>query len=247
MGKLKGKVAFITGGSRGIGAGIVKRLASEGADVVFTHSGRNGHKAREVLAAIQATGRKGAEVVANNERPEDLIEALENAVDQFGAIDILVNNAGVGMFKPLEEYTLAEFDQCMNVNVKAVFAASQFASRQMKKGSRIIIVGSNLAERVPFPQASVYAMSKSALIGLTKGLARDLGPREITVNLIQPGPTDTDMNPANGALAPPQIALMTLQRYGTVEEIAGLTAYLSSTESQFITGSAITIDGGFNI
>lgn len=247
MEKLKGKVAFITGGSRGIGAGIAKRLSAEGADVVFTHSGKNSQKANEVLNAIKANGVRGAALVADNEDPNKIIEALETAIKNFGSIGILVNNAGIYMQKSIEEYSLSEFDQMINVNVKAVFVASQFAARHMKSGSRIITVGSNLADRVPASEDTLYAMSKSALVGLTKGIARDLGPRNITANLVQPGPINTDMNPENSDFAPHLRSFMALDRYGKVEEIAGLVAYLSSEESQFITGASITIDGGFNI
>jgi 3-oxoacyl-[acyl-carrier protein] reductase len=247
MKNLKGKVAFITGGSRGIGAGIAKRLAAEGADIVFTHSGKNEPKADEILSAIHANGVKGLALVADNEDPKALTNALENTIRKFGAIDILVNNAGIGIMKPMNEHTLDEFDKLVNVHIKAVFVASQFVARHMKSGSRIITIGSNLAERVSAAGASLYAMSKSALSGLTKGMARDLGSKNITVNLIQPGPVDTEMNPADGEFAPYQKSLTALNRYGNVEEIGGLVAYLANEESQYITGTAITIDGGFNI
>lgn len=203
MRKLSGKAAFVTGGSRGMGAGIAKRLSAGGADVVFTHSGKNGQKADEVLDAIHANGVRSMALVADNRNSNALIRALKTTVDQFGSIDILVNNAGVYANKSIEEYTLDEYDQLMDINVKAVFVASQFAVRHMKDGGRIITIGSNLAERVPAPGESLYSMSKSALTGLTKGIARDLGSRNITANLIQPGPVDTDMNPENSDIAPP--------------------------------------------
>jgi 3-oxoacyl-[acyl-carrier protein] reductase len=247
MEKLKGKVAFITGGSRGMGAAIAKRLSAEGANVVFTHSGKNLDKADEVLHAIQANGTKGEAIVANNADAKAMIKALETTIKKFNGIDFLINNAGIFMHKSIEEYSIAEFDEMMDVNVKAVFVASQFASREMKKGGRIITIGSNMADRVSSPGGSLYAMSKSALIGLTKGMARDLGDKEITVNLIQPGPIDTDMNPANSDFAPVLINSLALKRYGKVEEIAALVSYLVSDESKFITGTAITIDGGYNI
>jgi 3-oxoacyl-[acyl-carrier protein] reductase len=246
MKKLQNKVAFITGGSRGMGASIASRLSSEGATVVFTHSGKNAAKATAVLKAIQANGSRGAALVANNEQPEAILEALENTIKEFGAIDILINNAGIYIQKPVEEYTLDEFDQMINVNVKAIFIASQFASRHMKSGGRIVTIGSNMADRVIASEGSLYAMSKSALIGLTKGMARDLGPRAITVNLIQPGPVNTDMNPDDSEHAPALKSFTALNRYGNVEEVAGLVAYLCNEESGFITGTSITMDGGFN-
>jgi 3-oxoacyl-[acyl-carrier protein] reductase len=247
MKKLQNKVAFITGGSRGMGASIASRLSSEGAVVVFTHSGKNPAKATAVLNEIQANGSRGATMVANNEQPEAILEALENTMERFGTLDILINNAGIYIQKPVEEYTLEEFDQIINVNVKAVFVASQFASRHMKSGGRIITIGSNMADRVLSAEGSLYAMSKSALIGLTKGMARDLGPRAITVNLIQPGPVNTDMNPEHSEHAPVLKSFTALKRYGAVEEVAGLVAYLCSDESGFITGTSLTMDGGFNI
>lgn len=247
MERLKGKTAFITGGSRGMGAAIAKRLSAEGASVAFTHSGKNGEKANEVLEAVKANGRRGAALIANNEDPEAIILAMETATEKFGSIDILVNNAGIFAVKPIEDYSLQDFDQMMNINVKAVFVASQFAARNMKNGGRIITIGSNMADRLATSGGSLYAMSKSALTGLTKGMARDLGSRNITVNLIQPGPTDTDMNPDNSDFAPFLKGFMAAGRYGKPEEVAGLVAYLAGEESSFITGTSITIDGGFNI
>lgn len=247
MEKLKGKVAFITGGSRGMGAAIAKRLSAEGAAVVFTHSGRNEQKANAVLEEIKANGKKGEALIANNQNSEELLKAMETTHEMFGSIDILINNAGVYTQKPMQDYSLEELDQVMSVNVKAVFLASRFAARHMKNGGRIISIGSNMADRLVAPGGSLYSMSKSALTGLTKGLARDLGARNITVNLIQPGPVDTDMNPESSDFAPLLKSQMALSRYGKVEEIAGLVAYLSGEESSFITGTSITIDGGFNI
>lgn len=247
MKKLEGKVTFITGGSRGMGAAIAKHLSAEGANVVFTHSGNNSQKAHQVLDSLKSNGVRAEALIANNEDADALVKALEYVREAYGSIDILVNNAGVYMQKPIEEYSFEEYDQMMNINVKAVFVATQFAARHMKSGGRVITVGSNMADRVLSAGGSLYAMSKSALIGLTKGAARDLGPRGITVNLIQPGPIDTDMNPADSEFAPVLKSFTAIERYGTVEEIAGLVMYLSSEESQFITGTSITIDGGFNV
>lgn len=230
-----------------MGAAIAKRLSNEGANVVFTHSGANQQKADEVLEVIKSNGNDGLAIIANNEHPDALLKAMHIAIEKFGNFDILVNNAGVFSLKSIEEYGLDEYDQMMNVNVKAVFVASQFAAQHMKTGGRIITIGSNMADRVAFPGGSLYSMSKSALIGLTKGLARDLGDRNITVNLIQPGPIDTDMNPADSEHAPGLVTSMAIKRFGTVEEIAGLVSYLSSKDSGFITGTTITVDGGYNI
>jgi|SRR5690606_6458862 len=247
MGKLKGKTAFVTGGSRGIGAAIVKRLAGEGADVVFTHSGRNPHKADEVIAAARLNGSRVKAVVADSAHPRELLKALQLTVDDFGGLDILVSNAGVAALKPITEFTLEEYDQTMDVNVKAVFVASRFAAEKMNPGGRIITIGSNMADRPGAPGATVYGMSKSALSGLTKALSHDLGPKNIGAVLIQPGAVDTDMNPVDSEWAPALIGQTTLGRYGKVNEIAGLVAYLSGEESQYITGSTIMIDGGLNV
>jgi 3-oxoacyl-[acyl-carrier protein] reductase len=247
MKNLTGKVAFITGGSRGMGAGIARRLSDAGASVVFSHSGKGANKAQEVLEDIRSHQGTVMAIKADNEHPDEIIRAMEAGMEAFGPIDILVNNAGIFSLKPIEEYEVEEYDQMMKINVKAVFVASQFAARNMKEGGRIITIGSNMAERVPFPEASLYSMSKSALIGLTKGMARDLGERKITVNLIQPGPVDTDMNPADSDHAASVLTSMAIKRYGKVEEIAGLVAYLCGEESSFITGTSITIDGGYHI
>jgi 3-oxoacyl-[acyl-carrier protein] reductase len=186
-------------------------------------------------------------IQADNASPNAINEAIEKAVATFGRIDILVNNAGIYIGKPLADYTLSDFDSTMSVNVRAVFLASQKAAQYMKEGGRIITIGSNMADRVAHPTGSLYAMSKSALIGLTKGLARDLGSHGITVNLIQPGPVDTDMNPANTALADVLRNGMAIPKYGQPEDIAELAIYLASAESRFMTGASLTIDGGFSI
>lgn len=247
MENLKGKVAFVTGGSRGMGAAIAKRLATAGANVVFTHSGRNAQKAEEVLNAILAMGSKGEALVADNEAPDAIINALKATITRFGGIDILINNAGVGILKHIDDHDLNDFDKLVNIHIKAVFVASKFVGQRMKNGGRIITIGSNMADRVPFAGGSLYAMSKSALIGLTKGMARDLASKHVTVNLVQPGPIDTDMNPEDGEFSVVQKSVMAIKRFGTVEEVAELVGYLSSEKSQFITGTSITIDGGFNI
>lgn len=246
MKRLKGKVVFITGGSRGIGAGIAKRMANEGADVVITYVSAAG-QAQEVTDAIKKAGQQALAIQVDNASPDAITAAIEKAVSVFGRIDILVNNAGIYNAKPLGEYTLQDFDSTMAVNVRSVFLASQKAAAYMQQGGRIITIGSNMAERVTGATGSLYAMSKSALIGLTKGLARDLGEKGITVNLVQPGPVDTDMNPANAPHADMLRSGMAIPQYGTPADIAELVAYLAAEESRFMTGAALTIDGGYSI
>jgi 3-oxoacyl-[acyl-carrier protein] reductase len=246
MKRLTSKVVFITGGSRGMGAGIAKRAAAEGADVVITYV-HSADKAKQVADEIKKGGRQALAIQVDNASPHAISEAIEKAIDVFGRIDILVNNAGIYVAKPLADYTLADFDTIMAVNVRAVFLASQKAAQYMKEGGRIITIGSNMAERVAFPTGSLYAMSKTALIGLTKGMARDLGGKGITVNMVQPGPVDTDMNPANGAHADILRNGMAIPKYGKPEDIAELVTYLASEESRFMTGALLTIDGGYSI
>ncbi|CAN7355612.1 3-oxoacyl-ACP reductase FabG [Trinickia sp. LjRoot230] len=246
MSRLTGKVALVTGASRGIGAAIAIRLAQEGADVAITYVNSR-DKANGVVHGIRELGRRGLALAADSANPHATIEAVDHTVAELGRIDILVSNAGIGYWKPFDEFSLDEFDRVTAVNVRAVFTGAQAAARHMVKGGRIITIGSCNAERVPMPGSTLYAMSKSALIGLTKGMARDLGPRGITANLVQPGPVDTDMNPADGARADSLRALMALGHYGTGDDIGGFVAYLASDESRFITGAALTIDGGYNI
>lgn len=245
MKRLQNKVALITGGSRGIGAGIVKRLAAEGASVAFTYAHAK-TAAQSVVAAVEAAGGKAVMIAADNHSPEAIAQAVETTVLTYGRIDILVNNAGVYIEKLIEDYTLQEYEAVMAVNVRAVFLATQAAAKHMQPGSRIITIGSNMADRVTDSHGTLYSMSKSALIGLHKGLARDLGPKGITANLVQPGPIDTDMNPANSAHAEAARSRMAIQQYGTPAQVAGLVAYLASEESAFITGTALTIDGGYS-
>lgn len=246
MKRLENKVALITGGSRGIGAGIVKRLAAEGATVAFTYA-QAASAAATVVSEIEAAGGKALMIAADNHSPEAVTQAVEQTVNAFGRIDILVNNAGMYVVNLLEDYTLQEYDDIMAVNVRAVFLASQAAARHMQPGSRIITIGSNMADRVTDSHGALYAMSKSALIGLNKGMARDLGPKGITANLVQPGPVDTDMNPANSAHADAARSRMAIPQYGTAAQVAGLVAYLASEESAFMTGAALTMDGGYSV
>ncbi len=242
---LQSKRALVTGGSRGIGAAIVKRLAREGAHVVLTYASRP-EQANETAKAAQAFGVRALAIQADSADPEAVVAAVERTVVEFGGIDILVNSAGVLAIAPIDDFSLEDLDRTLAVNVRAVFVATQAAVKHMKEGGRIINIGSCNAERMPFAGGAVYAMSKSALVGLVKGLARDLGPRGITINNVQPGPIDTEMNPANSDFAETLKKLMALPRYGAADEIAAMVAYLAGPEAAFVTGASLTIDGGFN-
>lgn len=241
--KLAGKVALVTGGSRGIGAAIAKRLAADGAAVVLTYSSAPA-KADEVVRDIQATGGRALAIKADAADATAVRAAVTQTVAQFGGIDILVNNAGIATMAPITEFTLEAFDRLMAVNVRGLFVATQEASRHLRNGGRIIHIGSVNSDTMPFQGGSVYALSKGAVASFTKGLARDLGARGITVNNVQPGPVDTDMNPATGAFADTMRAQTALGRYGTPAEIAGFVAYLASPEAGYITGASLLADGG---
>jgi 3-oxoacyl-[acyl-carrier protein] reductase len=241
---LDNKVALIQGGSRGIGAAIVRRLASEGAAVAFTYVS-SPDQATELVRGIQAAGGRALAIRADSADAEAVRGAVRQTVEHFGRLDILVNNAGVLAVAPVEEFSMDDFDRILAINVRSVFVASQEAARHLGEGGRIITIGSTNAERMPFAGGAVYAMSKSAIVGLTRGLARDLGPRGITVNNVQPGPVDTDMNPADSEFADSLIGLMAVGRYGRAEEIAAFVAYLAGPETGYVTGASLTIDGGF--
>jgi 3-oxoacyl-[acyl-carrier protein] reductase len=241
---LQNKRALVTGGSRGIGAAIVQRLAREGAHVALTYVSKP-DDANKTAAAARALGVRALAIQADSADAEALTAAVDQTARDLGGLDILVNSAGVGVFAPVESFALTDFDRVLAVNVRAVFVAAQAAARYMKEGGRIITIGSCNAERMPFAGGAVYAMSKSALVGLVKGLARDLGPRGITVNNVQPGPVDTDLNPAQGDFAEMLKKLMALPRYARADEIAAMVAYLAGPEAGFVTGASLTIDGGF--
>ncbi len=242
---LSNKVAFVQGGSRGIGAAIVKRLVREGAIVAFTYVS-SPDKAQALVSELEAKGGRALAIQADSSDSAALQQAIRIAAETFGRLDILVNNAGVLAMGPVEEFKLEDLDRTLDVNVRSVFVATQEAVRFMREGGRVITIGSTNADRMPFAGGAVYAMSKSAIVGLTKGLARDLGPRGITVNNVQPGPVDTDMNPANSDFADALKGLMALPRYGKAEEIASFVAYLAGPEAGYITGASLTIDGGFS-
>jgi len=240
---LSGKVALVTGGSRGIGAAIVRRLSHDGAAVAFTYSASE-DRANALAAEIKAAGGKALPIKADSADTEAVKQAVAMTAKTYGGLDILVNNAGILKRGMVDEFSLADFDQMVAVNVRAVFVATQEAVRHMGEGGRVITIGSIVADRTGFPGASVYSMTKGAVAAMTRGLARDLGPRGITVNTIQPGPVETDMTGDENirAMVRPLIAL---GRMGQDTEIASLAAYLASPESGFVTGSALTIDGGY--
>lgn len=242
---LKDKIAFVQGGSRGIGAAIVERLVQEGAIVAFTYVS-SPDKAQALVSKVEAKGGRALAIQADSSDTAALQQAIRIAAETFGRLDILVNNAGVLALGSVEEFKLEDLDRTLAVNVRSVFVATQEAVRFMGEGGRIITIGSTNADRMPFAGGAVYAMSKSAIVGLTKGLSRDLGPRGITVNNVQPGPVDTDMNPADSDFAETLKGLMALPRYGKAEEIASFVAYLAGPEAGYITGASLMIDGGFS-
>lgn len=242
---LTGKVALVQGGSRGIGAAIVARLAKDGAAVGFTYVSSEVN-ALELQDSIIANGGQALAIRADSADEQAIRQAVQTTAEAFGRLDILVNNAGVLAIAPLDEFKIEDLDRTLAINVRSVFIASQEAARHMNEDGRIINIGSTNAERMPFAGGSVYAMSKSALVGLTKGMARDLGRQGITVNNVQPGPVDTDMNPDQGDFAETIKGFMALRRYGKSEEIASFVAYLAGPEAAYITGASLTIDGGFS-
>ncbi|WP_208247773.1 SDR family oxidoreductase (plasmid) [Rhizobium sp. T1470] len=238
---LEGKVALVTGGGRGIGAAIVRRLVEDGAKVAFTYS-KSGDTARALENELRVWGADVLAVEADSSDADKVTKAIEHIRAHFGRLDILVNNAGVAIGGVVGEVPLEDFDRQFSINVRGLFVASQEASRSMADGSRIINIGSVVAERAGFPGYAVYAASKAAVAALTKGLARDLAKRGITVNTVQPGPVVSSMTDGLEDLVKPYVAL---ERLGRGSEIASLVAYLAGPESSFITGAAITADGGF--
>ena len=243
--KLANQVALVTGGSRGIGAAIAKRLAADGATVAITYA-RDAKAASAVVEAIERGGGKAVAIQAEAADAEAVKSAVEKTVKTFGRLDLLVNNAGTAIPKPFEETTLEEIDRMFNINVRGTLVATQAALRHMKSGGRVISIGSCVGERNMTPGLTPYAATKGAVKMFTQGLAREVGGRGITVNNVQPGPIDTELNPAAGDWATPQIANTALGRYGHVDDVAALVAFVASPEASYITGANLTVDGGTN-
>src|SRR5213596_1899009 len=243
--KLEGKIALITGGSRGIGAAIAKRLAADGANVGITYT-RSADAAASVVKEIERAGRKAIAIQADATDAGAVEAAVEKTVATFGRLDVLVNNAGTAVPKSFEETTLEELDRVIDINVRGVFVATQAALKHMRDGGRIIMIGSSVGERVAAPGLVPYAATKGAVKMFSQALAREIGSRGITVNNVQPGPIDTELNPATGDWAVPQKAATALDRYGHVDEIAAMVAFVAGPESSYITGSNLTVDGGMN-
>lgn len=244
MTQLAGRTALVTGGSRGIGAAIARRLAEEGADVAVTYH-RSPERAAEVVHAVERTGRRGLALPADAADPDAVVAAVDRAAAGLGRLDILVNNAGIAPYGPLAKVRREDVDAALAIHVRAVFLACQAAARHLGPGGRIISIGSSFAERVPIPGWTLYAASKSALTGLTRGLARDLGPQGISVTVVHPGDTDTEMNPADSPDADAARAISALGRYGRPEDVAATVAHLAGPGGAQITGAAIAVDGGF--
>lgn len=240
---LAGKRALVTGAARGIGAAIAKKLAADGADVAITYE-KSMEEAEAIVADMRALGRRALAIQADAANPEASITAVERAVADLGGLDILVNNAGVLVAGPFPDQSLEDMDLLLNVNVRGVFVTTQAALKHIPDGGRIITIGSNAGLTVPFAGIAVYAATKSAMESFTRGLARELGARAITVNLVRPGPIDTDMNPADGSLAASILPSLSIPRYGKTQEVAEAVAFLAGPGAAYVTGSGILVDGG---
>jgi 3-oxoacyl-[acyl-carrier protein] reductase len=245
MSKLANKVALVTGGSRGIGAAIARRLAGDGASVAITYA-KDAGAASAVVKAIELDGGKAVAIQADAADVEAVKNAVEKAVAALGRLDVLVNNAGTAIPKKFEETTLEDMDRVIDINLRGVFVTTQTALKHMNDGGRIIMIGSSVGERMMTPGLVTYSATKGAVKMFTQGLSREVGGRGITVNNVQPGPIDTDLNPAAGDWAPSQKAATALDRYGHVDEVAALVAFVAGPESSYITGANLTVDGGTN-
>jgi 3-oxoacyl-[acyl-carrier protein] reductase len=243
--KLEGKIALVTGGSRGIGAAIAKRLAADGANVAITYA-KGADAAASVVKEIEGAGGRAIAIQADAADADAGKAAVEQTVSTFGRLDVLVNNAGTAIPKRFEETTLEELDRLIDINVRGTLVATQAALKHMKSGGRIIMIGSSVGERVMVPGLVPYSATKGAVKMFAQGLSREVGSRGITVNNVQPGPIDTDLNPASGDWAVPQKAATALDRYGRVDEIAAMVAFVAGPESSYITGTNLTVDGGMN-
>ena len=244
MSTLRGKVALVTGASRGIGAAIAKRLASDGANVAITYNS-SPDKALAVVAEIEKLGRRGLAIQADSADSAAVKAAVDKTAAEFGRLDILVNNAGIFLPGAFEDSSAEDMNRLWEVNVRAPIVGIQAAIRHMQNGGRIITIGSCLGERVAGPGVTLYSMTKAAVVGLTRGLARDLGPQGICVNVVEPGPIDTDMNPADAEGAENQRAATALGKYGTTDDIAAMVAHLAGESGKFVTGAAFLVDGGY--
>ncbi|MDT3376520.1 SDR family oxidoreductase [Labrys neptuniae] len=242
---LAGKRTLVTGAARGIGAAIALKLAEDGADVAITYE-KSADKAEALAAEIRALGRKALAIQADAACPEAAKTAVEQTVADLGGLDILVNNAGVLIAGAFSAQSLEEIDLQLNVNVRGVFVTTQVALQHIPNGGRVVTIGSNAGLSVPFAGIAVYAATKSAMESFTRGLARELGPRDITVNLVRPGPIDTDMNPADGPLAPSILPSLSIARYGKTREVAEAVAFLAGPGAAYVTGSGILVDGGIS-
>jgi 3-oxoacyl-[acyl-carrier protein] reductase len=243
--KLEGKTAFVTGGSRGIGAAIARRLAADGARIAITYS-KGADAAASVVKSIEGAGGKAIAIQADATDPAAVKAAIEKTVASLGRLDVLVNNAGTAIPKKFEETTLEELDRVIDINVRGVFVTTQAALKHMNDGGRIVMIGSCVGERMMTPGLVPYSATKGAIRMFTQGLSREVGDRGITVNNIQPGPIDTDLNPAAGEWAVPQKAATALNRYGSVDDVAALVAFVAGPEASYITGANLTVDGGTN-
>ena len=243
---LAGRRALVTGGTRGIGAEIVRRLTSDGAAVAFTYANSSA-EAEKLVSEVAANGGKALAMQADAAEPAQVAAAVEQAVTELGGLDVLVNNAGTTHFGAIDDFPGEQFDRLVAINIGGVFWAIRSAITHLKEGARIINIGSINADRVPGPGLSVYAMTKGAVSSLTRGLARELGPRGITVNNVQPGPINTDLNPDEGDFAESLKQLSALGRYGHTSDIAAVVSFLAGPESGFVTGANINIDGGITV
>ncbi|HEX4084273.1 MAG TPA: 3-oxoacyl-ACP reductase family protein [Chthoniobacteraceae bacterium] len=243
--KLAGKVAVVTGGSRGIGAAIAKRLAADGASVAITYT-KDANAGASVVKEIENAGGKAIAIQADATNAGAVIAAVEKTAATFGGLDVLVNNAGTAIPKTFEEATMEELDRIIDLNIRGMFIATKAALKHMRDGGRIITIGSCVGERIMTPGLAAYAATKGAVKMFAQGLSREVGSRGITVNNVQPGPIDTDLNPASGDWATPQIANTALGRYGHVSEVAALVAFVAGPDASYITGANLTVDGGTN-
>jgi 3-oxoacyl-[acyl-carrier protein] reductase len=243
MQELIGKRALVTGASRGIGAAIALALADKGADVAITYE-RSADRAEALVAAIEQKGREGVAIQADSADPAAIQRAVDEAAQRLGGLDILVNNAAIARYNEIANFTVEDIDALLAVNVRGPVLTAKAAIPYLNQGARIVNIGSGGADRIVGAPGTVYFMTKSALQSFTRGLAQELGPRDITVNLVQPGSTNTDMNPEQGEFADFQRSLIPLGRFGQPEDVAAAVAFLASPAARQITGTTLNVDGG---